>query len=737
MASKKNMQEDAMASVDTAKAMIDKVMSIMGLMLESPSLSLNLSTNPIGFLMVLLKHLGVTYEDLRGWLSNFLVMTIPVLELSVKTILLTNLKNMISCSVDPRIPEKYRKQHKQNGNYNTSQEYGIDINIESIDFLDKLSVSPLSDFGSEMYFGLDGVDDSYKFARAEDFDAFLWFVIHKGKFPSPTYLDPQKELMVAIRESIDALGASGVEGDSILGEVKVTFDPTDTRNTSSILMGNTFTYQGMSHIISMCFDRKYDTENNIVENTLLPISDDWTSVNWYIRRAEQLVGNIGLDDFFEYNLVSRNYSKERGICNLQYIDQASSDSPITGLVNNKLRFTILPKPYIHIPNVAKNEPAWRFKKMTFDANGNYDLNGKYTFAFDPEEEVSGDKILFKIPNILPNGGTVLARMGLKSGAVEVDNDNKSLLISNLKECYPGLTVFEFNYDYVMSLRLFDAKVMATTLLDSLIDMKMGIKIGAGTRHEEYTEKVKDILKSIIDTDDSEISDCFFSFDNSKYDALLRKSEEKRAKRQSFGNTGEPTSFDKLKSILDEYDNVTELHEKSDILHRAITQAAVTVSDGADEKDKYDIEYNFVFDLIENLVMAIVTGILSPKVLLLLEVNEEIMGGTWEKFTIEDLLKAMRGVIAGIIKEVKDLVIQELLKLVLEQLKPIKEMLTSILVREQLEDYADAIMEIVRNCPFIWFQFGNQLTESKLDTVDYADIEVSSNKEGESPSTNNC
>ena len=49
MASVKKMQEEAMASIDTAKAMVDKVLTIMEIMLVSPSLSINFSTNPIKF----------------------------------------------------------------------------------------------------------------------------------------------------------------------------------------------------------------------------------------------------------------------------------------------------------------------------------------------------------------------------------------------------------------------------------------------------------------------------------------------------------------------------------------------------------------------------------------------------------------------------------------------------------------------------------------------------------------
>ena len=157
----------------------------------------------------------------------------------------------------------------------------------------------------------------------------------------------------------------------------------------------------------------------------------------------------------------------------------------------------------------------------------------------------------------------------------------------------------------------------------------------------------------------------------------------------------------------------------------------------EESDKFDVEFNFIFDLIEALTTAIVNGILSPKVLMLLEVNQKIMGGTWEKFTLKDLIQALRAIIVAIVKEIRDMVIQELLKLVLKALEPIIQMLASILLREQLENYADAILEIIRNCPFIWFRFSNKYKDTKLDTVDYADIDTSHNKEGEQPSTNKC
>lgn len=718
MANIKNKQQEAMATIDTAKAMVDKVLTIMEIIISTPSVSLTFATNPIGFILQLLEHLGVTYEELRDYLANFLIFILPVLEVAIKGILLTNLKNMISCSVDPRIPEKYRERL---GCANSRIEgYGIDISIESIDFLNKLAENPLSDFGKDMYFGLEGINDVYKFARAEDFDAFLWFVMHKGKFPSSSEFD-------SITGDIHGIGAKTISSPSILDAVEVTFT---SDSPSSIMLGNTFTHTDYPYSpISMCIDRKYDDKNNIISNVLVPTSSNMCSVNWYVRRSDYFTKNLGIG---KKNFESRDFSKEIAICNLQYLDTASSNIyPSNGLVNNIVKFTIKPKPFMHIPDISKGEKPWGFVPLLFDSQGNYDINGKYTIAFEQGQKPTPTYSDKTVKYTLEGGAEI--SISIKSGKVTTTGDVRK----NLIECYKGLTVYEFNYDYVMGMKLFDAKVMATTLLDTLVNTRLGINLSIGEKHQEATDKIKEIIKNIINSDDSSVEDCYFSFDNEKYEQLLRLSEERRAKQYNFGNSNNRiATFDEVRSILEEYDNAGTLEEQVDVISRAITQASVTISDGVDESDKYGVEFGFVFDLIENLVLAIVNAVLTPKVLMLLEVNRQIMGGNWKAFTVEDLLKAMQGIIIMIIKEVRDLILQELLKLVLKYLQPLKDMIESIILREQIENYTQIINDIIRNCPFIWFSFGNQNLETKLDTVDYADIDVSSNKADDKP-INKC
>lgn len=731
MADIKKEQQETTALIDTAKAMMDKVLTIMELSLGASSVSVNLTANPMQYLMILLRAAGVTDEKLKDFLTYILLVALPALEISVKGVLLTNLKNLVSCSTDPRIPEQYRKMHVSPGNSDTSQRRGINIDVQAIDMFQKLSVSPLSDAGRQYYFGLEGVKNVYQFVRADDMDAFLWFVKNKGKFPMSAQID-------RINDFIERYGATGVTptDGSLYSEITVNFEresPTSI-SASTIITGNSFKYSGdNTRVTSMCVESLYDKKNRVIQNTLLPVSDDQTSVNWYIRRADQLAKNIGIGwnskKAKSKTKAGRDYSKERAICNIQYENNVL-DTPLNGLVSDKFIFTILPKPYIHIPDADKGEPPWRFKKILFNDKGELDSNGKLTLAGTPDEN-------YKDGFIIISGGTLDNKYELKlnteSGVITTSTP-KDILVKNLVECYPGLTVYEFNYDYVMGMKLFDAKTIATQLFNTLMDVRLGIGADIKFGNPEINDEIKKIVRDIINSDDSEINDCYFSFDNSKYSALMRQAEVRRA---NVNNTraGARMAYIDLVNTINEFNENATLNEQKEVLTRAINSAAGIVTDGVDEKDKITVEFNFVSDLIENLIQAIVYSLLTPKVLMLLEVNQQIMGGKWVKFTFKDLLDSMRLIIIGIINEVRDFVLQELLKLLMSQLQPLIELMTSLIAREQIEDYVDAINEIIRNCPLIWFKFGNQYLDTSIANVDYADIDLSKIKAGDTPNDN--
>ena len=693
MAKKDKLISEALSKIDMAQAMADKVLIILDLIQSNKSYPLDL--NAMSFLMDILKSLGVSFDVIEEWLTNFLVYVIPTLELSTKAYLLSNLKNMVGCSTDPRIPEKYRKKHKSQDDTESSQERGIDIDIESIDYLDKLSISPLSDNGKGLYFGLDGINDSYKFARADDFDAFLWFVIHKGKFPNSSIvkLDENNNLILGSHKK-----TKNYKG-SLLSSLEVTYNENDP---STILLGNTFQYES-GRTISMCIDIKYNDKGKILNNTIVPISDDWSSVNWYTRRANYFTKNIIGDKASKIG-AKRDYSKEIPICNIQYIDQGSTDSPVIGTVNNKLRFTILPKPLVYI-----NPKKLTIKKILFNENGDFDKNGKYTLSDTKFDEI------FKKE---------------KSKDFEFnEGKSKADVIRSMYECYKGLTIYEFNYDLIMGMKLFDARSIVSALFDTLQNASLGLSVGLEERHQESTDTIKEIIKNIINTDDSTVNDCYHTFSNDRYNMLLSNTANKRLNRTD--------KFYDAKQILSASLSGDTVNEE-EVLHRAITQAKVTVTEGSDGSDEYGIANNFIFSLLNNLITAIVQSLLSPKLLMVIVVNQSMMGGgKWEKFNFSNLFKALQDIIVGIVKEVKDLIIDKLWKLVATRLDPLITITSDEIVKEQLDSYADVLREIMKYAPYIFHFIGGQRQDTKIDDVDYADIDIPSENNQDTPNTNNC
>jgi len=732
MASVRKSQEEALAYIDTAEALISKVVGVLDASNVSSNISMNFSINPVRFLIDLLSHLRFSTEDIENYIVAMLTGYVQIAEMSVKALILTSLKNMISCSIDPRIPEQYRKRHVKFDDSDTRQTYGIDIDIESIDFIDKLSVNPLDVYGKRLYFGTENVFNSYAFARADDMDAFLWFVIHKGKFPNSSKINDMDDLK-------GMLGASSLNphDSTLLSSLEVIYNSNNDEE-SKILPGNTFVYNG-GYVVSMCLDHKVNNEMKIISDRLVPVSDDWHSVNWYKRNYFERIRNQLSEPIRRINKnpneysVPRDYSKEKPIFNLQYIDQMSNDADFNGLVNNRFRFTILPRPLVHIPNISSGEPPWRFKKMLFNDKGEYDPNGKYTLNNNTD---SAD-LSYLDGNVIINP---------RNGNVTVGDKNE--VIKNLIECYPGLTLFEFNYDYLTSVKLFDARSLLYELFSTIFNTNISVTF----KHREETDEIKTIIKSIIESDDSELNDCYYSFDSSKYAPLLKKAEEERAKKNKICADGEEGGlFDSVDEILSEYEPDAKLHEQQTILRRAIRQASVIITEGVDERNKVDIQYNFLLDLIENLTTAIVNAIMTPKVLMLLEVNKQMMGNSLSNFTnsqslkelgkksFHELIRQFSDIIKGIVKEVRDLVLQELQKLVLKGLEPIVETIESIILREQLETYSDIILDLIRNYPRGLSMFRSTLIDTQLDNVDYADIDVGNenNNDGETPSTNKC
>lgn len=770
----KEKQSNAISIIDAINA-INLVNNSINLFAALPKNISFAANNPLMFILNLLNHIGITEEALKKWLVNFLIVTLPIIEMGVKAILLANLKKRISCSSDPRIPAKYRKKHSlDDENYTNTN--GIYVSVDAIDIFDKLSISPLSDEGRELYFGTSGVENAYQFARAYDFDAFLWFVMHKAKFVNPTEIeygdDNNKYKYKDLNEFfVKTYNSAGIDGWSLLDDLKVKFKfvrpiGDDQNKGSKILPGNTFVYKD-GNIISMCINAKYGTTfvntnvepitqesfgkeflkpnfvlyKYIIENELVPVSDDWKSCNWY--------GYLNLAKSFKSyfkddGIIERDYSKEKAICNIQYFENAIDKDNASDPIGRKFLVSILPKPFVHKPH--QGEPLWRFIRLLFDYDGSPNKKGKYSIKNEDfiEIECEPGYVCYQGEK---NGVIATIRVDKKTGDYRFSNINSYEDLAKLAnlfliECYPGLTVYEFNYDYIMSLRLFDPKVVAASLIKAALNTDLGISINFSIEKAERQEMIRQIIKNVIENNESEAMDCFYNFSNAKYEKLNRIAEEKRLHINKVGNSTVKANYENVQNILNEYDDNATLETKTDVLTRAINLASVEASNGIkNTSDKLHVQKLFIWNIIQNLLNAIVEGILSPKVLMLLQVNQKIMDSEIGKpITWKDVLNSMFDVIYGIIKEIVDMVCVELLNMLLKQLEPLKNLMIELVANEKVKRYRELVQTIINNCAPLAFDilslFGNQFDNTVITNVDYADIdrnEVAVDK----PKTNNC
>ena len=421
-------------------AFIDAIISIV----EQPyddrlpdNLNLSLSVNPFELLISIINKF-VTYEEMLEWVSKVLTVILPIIEIGVKGVLLTNLKGMIDCNLDPTIPDYLRRSsYKQDKR--KPEEVGINIYVPSIDYKNMLSVSPLSKNGQALYFGTkmyytygdsilldkvkknkfykyqDAIQDAannninvnlikeegeisnvYELVRAQDFNAFLWFIINKAKFVVNGSEVPNNhsyfecfEIQDVVNSEHPAMYSPGylianggcnnllctkMKVDAISNEIKFYSNAEDKLGIANLqLVNDAFSNKNVSY-------------------QFVSVSDQFDGCNWYVNS----------DTYFQYlvkraDRVKRDYNKDKAICHVKYGNSSKSSRDYTRIYNNVLNFTILPKPSIIFPKIGLQ--AQKFgktsydivhfgnpfrKKILFDRYGNDDKKGNYSVNISEE-----------------------------------------------------------------------------------------------------------------------------------------------------------------------------------------------------------------------------------------------------------------------------------------------------------------------------------------------------------------
>lgn len=295
------------------------------------------------------------------------------------------------------------------------------------------------------------------------------------------------------------------------------------------------------------------------------------------------------------------------------------------------------------------------------------------------------------------------------------------------------TIFEFNYDFIFGLKLFNSKTLVANIINAMLGLSTEIHLDYSVEKQIIRNKVKIIIQNLIKEDGTETEAlCATSFSNKDYDDMLTKSNSYIYNTVNTYNDNAQLNATDIENII----NKIQKLETSSSVSESLMDLLNTTTEIFKNKENVSHTTNFGFDLsfiyvfIEELMTELVLQILSPKVMFLYYINTYIMGSVtnieeWkEAFSINSLdefFAKFSNLIISLCKQIIEILIKQLLNFLLEKISPMLKILTMELLLETIRDYKDLIIQLITVCG-IGIPLSLQNPENLvIDDVRYADI----------------
>lgn len=696
MAKGKNQEikQKALATIDGALTLLNLIQDIEE---TGTNMSLNNSTNPFEFLLDIIKS-AVGYEKFLKIVSKLIIVELPVIEYGVKTVLSTNIKNIISCNFNPMISDDMLLN-------------GFQFDLRSIDLMGILNYCPLvntsaSDddkkkyFGKYYYFGCDEFDITDKLIQSSDFDALLWYVKNRAGGERVPWLGYKKQGGVSGRSE---LNVKQTKKDGI-----VTLEYMESGRALHNAVGGSFSTQTPTSNMLRLFIGNVCPVNTTVEGLRTEISQIGEVINKYDNLLNEI--DIRLEELQEIadnpvmynNSVSAFNDHERLLEFRNSVTNGHGAENLDDIRNN--------------PNTL-----WA---SYIDSGGNFYIN-------TTNETIFIETSLWDSTRAIQSSKKALKQSMLDNASVN-SGDYRSLD----KNYYYHKSLLEFNLDYIWSLKLFDAKVITAQLIDALTGC-LTIDLGLTVNQQIIRSEINKMVNSILESDEAVVDDCFFRFSNEEYDAMYNAAEMRRMGLPAgAGITSQPVyvNAEQLLESLNGISDDSEADVEETVVENCINAVSVTMSEGASENAVelgFSAQANFLDKLLTNLSNVIVSSVISPKLYMLIALNKRLLGEN-EDFDIAGFIEANKNMLVDIIRSIRDIILNYMKDEVMRIVNEIVKQLVSKLTLEQFEYYRQLLMK----CIAAFSRLGRN-TDWNMAEVNYADILPDKEMEGASPDESNC
>lgn len=648
------IKAQTIATVDSAITILNR---LPGFDQTNTSLSYNETSNPFEFIIDIFKSTS-GYDELINIISKFIAFELPALEIAVKAVLLSNIRNLLNCAINPIISDGLLTN-------------GVVFDLRQIDVMNILYYCPLDNthIGKRYYFGCDGFERISQLEIAGDFNAFLWYVKNKALNRSVWY---------GVKLADATVNDSTWDKDGTM----VQKDP----EKDLPLPGDNEKCKKGHGIITLDYhERPISLRNSIgrERNLQTPYSN---CIQVFLGNAKPYLNYDTQEITAKENRISENDEKIKKLEEkIAKIDIEISDNDAL-LENGKI---IRDQWHENYDNLSEKK-----NKLVSEVNKIKSVNNQLKSELKDAE---------------------------KQYYMAVQQAEPSDFRGLTQNYYYNRTLMEFNTDYVMSLKLFDSKVVMAQLLDALTGC-LSIDLNFSYEQLIIKNEVEKMVKMVVETDDAVISDCFFTFSNEQYDNLVRKADLMRAGLFTIDGEENGTFEVNAEAILDSINELNSAASKQEIqtiISGAFNEISRTISETTEQgqtKINFNVRMNFIENLLSNLAYVITSAIVSPKLYLLFAVNLQILG-LQSDFSLQDFLDMHRKSLVECIRAIRDKLLGYIVAELLKIIGSLAVELTAKYSIEQAEYYRDLLRRLIE----CFKSYRRGYLDFNIDNVDYADI----------------
>ena len=765
------LKQEALAKIDSVVAVVEKYDEIgtIASMLDGEGGS-------IEFITTILKELGVTKEEIIAEISEWLCGQtkkidkssgnatngmIDSIELAIKATLYATMQGLFTCSATPLIPNYMFKDTVKFGD-------GVEIPLNILDVYGMLENCPVSMDGKNFYF--DTIETNQMVKTVNDIREYK--ELKDGQTIKPYEKIKDNEAIVKCFPNIiekkyrDSIWYTYTDKK---GKTKKVFDMSNAENCDydTVKMhyyqvsgyDQTTVWKSRDFNAYLWYvinkkDAKWDNRNNLYNKTnneddkyddvkeeFFKLDYDTSSGATENQKLTVNLHNIQTVDGKEQDVKFR----KKIILDSTYLERVynTTESDMLKIYLNKEEY--FQKRIIkNIPtgfklNIKENETDPRVK----DNNFAYEYITNYDY----------------MPEVMAYWwqGEGTYKLHKKKGSDDPDYSQKAELITkdNILKSHKELkmdvtekttvklnkTIFEFNYDYIFSLKFFDTQTLVTNIIDSVLNWGL---TNATASFSTYDKVVAGVVGKVTDEilrkEETEISDDFYSFSNREYDDLLTQARKGYNGSYKIADENGKLSYAEKDEIIKSLNRIGEastLQEQKTVIERLLRDVTVSMSQQEEITSQNTLYAGFGSDwaciprLLHEVVKNVVLQVLSPKVMVLYAINCKIFNDsdtdTSKKVDpIEFMRKNINNLLNSLIPQISNIIVSLLLGFLMKVLQPKIKKFVEKLNLEQAMKYVAQLKLAYRQCVgayMNWAEYfgGSASNRSVIDNVTYADI----------------